>query len=492
MRLPEDIAIMSGETRERRETLSCGSAIIHHFAFKSPFFMSLGAFGLKRRILVLIVLMVGLGTALSLISCGGYEAGYLPPSRLTNRVLASQGVTSTFSFGGLRVINGQNDTLPRVAEMSAGSNPALMAISPTRGVVAVFDGSSNSVYGINTVTEAGLGRVQLPGPTTSMVVPTASPIGYAAVPTATVNGYAFTGAVDVMNLTAGAISSTIGVTHAQTVVANGDGTQLLVFSNDSDSVTVLFPGNAVPPVDTSCFNNPPNAVCTIVTGFDRPVNAVVNGTTAYILNCGAECGGIQASVQTLDLSTLAVGTPTPVNGATIGFLSGSQLYVAGNGTPTGPPCKSIASAATTAATYCGTLDIVDLNTMTDPYFNSPSTEIAIPDGYHQRIDMSVNGQLFIGSRVCTNVGDVNNPVGEVRGCLAIYNTTNNSVIIPPDNGNVDGLQSFTQRNIEYVAEGGFLRVYDTNKNILLINKYVPQGTINVVGYVGDAKAIDFF
>ena len=276
------------------------------------------------------------------------------------------------------------------------------------------------------------------------------------------------------------------------MVANGDGTQLLVFSNDSNSVTVLVPGYAVPPVDTSCYTNPPNSVCTIVPGFDRPVNAIINGSTAYILNCGAECGGVQASVQTLDLGTLAVGTPVPVNGATFAFLSGTQLYVAGNGTPTGPRCDSIASAAKTQATYCGTLDIVDLSTMTDPYFNNPAIEIAVPDGYHQRMDMSVNGQLFVGSQNCTNIGDVNNPVGEVRGCLAIYNTTNNAVIFPPDNGNVDGLQSFTQRDVEYVAEGGYLRVYDTTKNILLVNKYLPEGTINVIGYVGDAKAIDFF
>jgi len=80
----------------------------------------------------------------------------------------------------------------------------------------------------------------------------------------------------------------------------------------------------------------------------------------------------------------------------------------------------------------------------------------------------------------------------VRGCLAIYNTTNNTVVFPPDNGNVDGLQGFTQRNVEYVAEGGFLRVYDTTRNVLLINDFLPEGTIDVVGYIGDAKAIDFF
>ncbi len=455
--------------------------------------MSLGAFGLNRRTLVLAVLTVGL-VGLGLISCGGYgNHGYLPPSRLLHRVLASQGVTSTFSFGGLRIIDAEKDILPPVGELSAGSSPGLMAISSNLAVVAAFDASSNSVFGTNAVTEASMGTVRLPGPTTSMVLPTAAPIGYAAVPTATINGFSFTGAVDVMNFSSGTITTTIAVNNAQTVISNKAGTQLLVFSNDSDAVTVLNPGNAVPPVDTSCLASQPNSgVCTIVTGFDRPVNAVINGTNAYILNCGAECGGVQASVQTLDLTTLTAGVPIPVNGATVAFLGGSSLYVAGNGTATGPLCSSIASAGKTEATYCGTLDIVDLSTMTDPYFKSPTTEIAITDGYHDRIDMSANGQLFIGSHVCTNIGNVNNPVGEVRGCLAIYDTTKNSVIIPPDNGNVDGLQSFTERYVEYVAEGGVLRVYDTTKNKLLINDFVPQGTINVVGYVGDVKAIDSY
>jgi hypothetical protein len=450
---------------------------------------------LKRRTLVVAVLTVGL-TGLGLISCGGYgTAGYLPPSKLLHRVLASQGVTATFSFGGLRIINAEEDILPPVGEISAGSSPGLMAISPTRAVVAAFDAGSNSVFGINAVTETSLGTVRLPGPTTSMVVPTAAPIGYAAVPSATVNGFSFTGAVDVMNFNSGTLTTTIAVTNAQTVVSNTAGTQLLVFSNDSNSVTVLNPGNAVPPVDTSCMTTPANdGVCAIVPGFDRPVNAVINGNTAYILNCGAECGGVQASVQTLDLSTFAVGVPVNVNGATVAFLSGSSLYVAGKSTASGQLCSSLPSAGTTAATYCGTLDIVDLSTdpISDPSFNSPSTEIAIPDGYHDRIDMSVNGQLFVGSHFCQSIGNVNIPEGEVRGCLAIYNTTNNSVIIPPDNGSVDGLQSFTQRNVEYVAEGGKLRVYDTTKDILLINDFVPQGTINVVGYVGDVKAIDFY
>jgi len=442
---------------------------------------------LIRRILVLALSLCAI---LGFVSCATTKPKY-PPSGLTERVLASQGVTAAFAFGSVVIIDGYNDSVPRLAPFSAGSSPSLMAVSPTRNIVAAFDASSNSVYAMSTYKEANIGNIHLPGPTSSMVFPNSIGIGYAAVPGATVPGFSFLGAVEVLNFSNAAQLSTIAVNNAKTVASNSDGSQLLVFSNDSNSVTVLNPGAAVPPVDLSC-QSAPNAVCTIIPGFDRPVNALISGNTAYILNCGAECGGTQASVQTLDLTTFAVGTPLNVNGATVGLLSGTQLFVAGNGTPTGPLCTSIKSAAPTAATYCGTLDIIDLTTMTDPYFNSPSTEIAITDGYHDRIDLTTSGQIFVGSYHCTNVGNVNNPVGEVRGCLAIVNLVTNSIVIPPDNGDVTGLQGFTSRTVEYVAEDGNLRVYDTTTDTLLINDFIPEGTVFLVGYVGDVKAIDFF
>ena len=451
----------------------------------------------------LLVVAIGAWACLSLVGCGGGGAKSTP-SGLTKRVLASQGVTSAVTFGGLVFINGENDTLPRVAPIGAGSNPGLMAISPSRNIVAAFDASSNIVYATDTATEKPIGNVRLAAPTASFVIPSALTVGYAAVPAATVNGFSFIGAVQEMNFSANSLITTIAVPSAQTVVSNQNGAELLVFSNESDSITVLFPGVAVPPVDTSCVNNPPNtAVCVAVAEplGSRPVNAIVSGTTAYIFNCGYECGGLTsggqpapASVAIFDLGSLTVTGTIPVNGATFGLLTNSTLYVAGKGTPTGPLCAALTSSINpkTAATYCGTLDIVDLNTMTDPYLNSPSTEIAIPDGYHDRIDLTPNGQLFVGSHDCTNIGNVNNPSGEVRGCLAIYNTTNNSLIIPPDNGDVNGLQGFVDYSKEYVAEGGNLRVYDTLTDVLLINDYLPEGTINITGYVGDVKAIDFF
>jgi hypothetical protein len=67
------------------------------------------------------------------------------------------------------------------------------------------------------------------------------------------------------------------------------------------------------------------------------------------------------------------------------------------------------------------------------------------------------------------------------------------VVIPPDNGDVTGLQGFSSRNVEYVAEGGNLRVYDTTIDSLLLNTdFIPTGTIVITGKIIDVKAIDFF
>jgi DNA-binding beta-propeller fold protein YncE len=441
--------------------------------------MLLGASRLKRRILVCVV---GVWAALSFLSCGGSSKPKNPPSGLKERVLASQGVSSTLLQGRLVFINGTNDTIAPVSPISAGTSPGLMALNPNRSVLATFDNSTNTVFAVDTTTESGIGSVRLPGTTSSMVFPVASPIGYAAVPSATVNGFSFMGAIDVMNFSTAALS-TIAVNNAQTVVSNSNGTELLVFSADSDSMTVLFPTLAAPPVDTSCYSNPPNSVCDIVPGFDRPVFAVIDGSTAYVLNCGAQCGGTQASVMVFDMNsrTITKTETIPVDAATTALLNNSTLYVAGT-SPTNNAC----TGQTTAATICGRLNIIDLGS------KAVVGSAVITDGYHDRIDMTSNGQIFVGSHDCTNIGNINNPVGEVRGCLSIFRTQDNSVLIPPDNGDVLGLQGFTSRNVEYVAEGGALRVYDTNKDILLINDFVPQGSINVVGFVGDIKAIDFF
>lgn len=426
-----------------------------------------------NRVAFLPTLVVA--ACITIASCGSSGPKIaLPPSGLTTRVLASQSVSSPTAPPGLLIIDGANDTRAR-GGVSAGNSPGLMTVSPDRATLLSFDSSSNSVDVINTLKETQSGAFGLGGATTSMVA-LSTGYAYAAVPSVSFTAGASPGAVVVMNYLTGGIAAIIGVPNAQTVVASPDGTELLVFSGDPQTtheLTVMSP----------LLVNTGSQTTTTVTGFDSPVYAVfsADSSTAYILNCGAECAGTQASIQTLDMATLTVGPVVPVDGATIGFLNGSTLYVAGNSLT-----NSACTGQTTAAATCGRLDSIDLGSMT------VAGTAVITDGYHDRIDLSNNAQLFIGSYGCTNVGNVGNPQGEVRGCLSIFNTTTGTVVIPPDNGDVTGLQSFTTRDVEYVAQGGNLRVYDTLIDALLENTINPTGTITTIGKIIDVKAIDFF
>jgi DNA-binding beta-propeller fold protein YncE len=425
---------------------------------------------LKKSALLIAALVF---VSFALIGCGTKKKT-TGPSGLNTRIFASQSVTSLTANPGLVIIDGTFDTVAHASRISAGTAPGYMEISPERATIMVFDSASNNIDVVNTVKETTSGTIPLPGPTTSMVAVSNS-TGYVAVPSAPVIGFS-PGALEFLSLASNSITASISVPSAQTVVSNPGGSQLLVFSNDSNSLTVVSP----------LLLNTTSPLTTTVPGFDRPVNAVFSndGNTAYVLNCGPECGGTLASVQPLNMATLTPGPAVPVDAATIALLSGSTLYVAGT-PPTNNPC----TGEVTAAKTCGRLSIIDLNSMT------VTAKIVITDGYHDRIDISDNGQLFVGSYNCTNIGNANslNPTGEIRGCLSIYNTTipgNTAAVIPPDNGDVTGFQAFSTRFVEYVCEGGNLRVYNTQTDTLLIDQYIETGTIIIAGQIIDVKAPD--
>jgi hypothetical protein len=214
-----------------------------------------------------------------------------------------------------------------------------------------------------------------------------------------------------------------------------------------------------------------------VPGFDHPVSAVFSpdDSKAYILECGPECGGSTAAVTVLDLATNAVGTRIPVSAATVGFLDGTTIFVAG--TPPGTACGS-----ETAATSCGELTAINAQTLT---VNNASP-ILISDGAHNLMVLTGDGQLYIGANHCTNI---NNPANgstpaEVRGCLSIFNSTDGTVTMPPDNGDVTGIQSIVSRNVVYVVEGNQLRVYSSTTNKLQTTQ------IDIVGPAFDVKLAD--
>jgi hypothetical protein len=351
----------------------------------------------------------------------------------------------------------------------------LMALSPNKQRTLVFSPSQNAVAVVDNLNE-GLAAgntgapssVALPGPTVSMLVGADNVTGYAAVPSAPVSN-ATAGALVVFDLNARTTKATIPVQAAQYVVQSHNGNRLLVFGQNSNTVTIITPSL----VATSSDPRIP------VTGFDRPVWGIFSSddTKAYILNCGAECGGTSAGIAVLNLNsnTITSTLPLPGSGATTALLTGSTLYVAGS--PPGMACGSGTAAAT-----CGTLNIVNVDSMTV----TNSSPVVITDGYHDRMEMSANNQLFIGSHSCTNV---NVPGTEVRGCLAIFNTANSSVVFPPDSGDVTGLQPIDNRDVVYVCQDGNFRIYDTTTDKLQVPRPgLPM--VQIIGRTIDVKLVD--
>lgn len=412
-------------------------------------------------------------------------------SQVVTRAFVSNPLNPLLSGVGspaLNIVDASVDLLSFFTVSLVGTVPdaGMMALSPNRARTLVFSPSSNQIAVIDNSTEArasGVSAISLPGPTESMFVSSDNKTAFVAVPSAPVSGQP-AGVVERIDITNGNVTATVPIPGAHFLAASPDSNQILVFSDNSDSVTLLSPsllanggGNPQLPCTAS-----PVAVCAI-TGFDRPVAATFNngGITAYVMNCGPECGGSAAGVAFLDMSQNppVVTTTVPVPAATVGLLRGGTLYVAGTPLPPQNDCAGV----TTASTSCGRLSVID----TAGAAVTNSTPLPVADGYHDRMQMGANGQLFIGARGCSNV---NIQGGETRGCLTIVSTASGSpspsgIVVPPQTGDVTGIEPIPNRNVVYVCEGGGLQIYDTTTDKLQATQ------VSIVGQAIDVKVVDF-
>jgi hypothetical protein len=219
------------------------------------------------------------------------------------------------------------------------------------------------------------------------------------------------------------------VPSASSIALSPSGQFLLVFGANSDSVFLInLTATTVTPVE--------------ITGFARPVNAFFSGdnNTAWVINCGPECGSSNpASVTALDIPSQKITATVPVGGASVGFLNGSTLYVAGSPVPPG-----------TTSTY----DAVNVSNMTRITTNS----VAIGDGFHTTMALAPNSKLYIGANTCSNT---------TTGCLSVVDIGSNTAdpALPP-RGAITALMSVSGRNVIYSIEGGFLHIYDSENDQL--------------------------
>jgi hypothetical protein len=428
---------------------------------------------LKKAFIGLAVLITA---SVITVACG-YNNPNSSNAQLKSGLKFRAFVSNPLSGGGtvglpaINIVDASQDLLSpaTISLLGIVAQPGLMVVSPDLRSTLVFSPPGNVLVVDNTTeaTMSGVPTISLPGLTESMAIASNSATAYAAVPSAIVPGQA-PGAVLAMNISTGAVTATIPVPAAHYLVLSPDGSRLLVFSDNSNNVTVIATGLIG---TTSDPRQPAGGICC----FDRPVWGVfADSATAYVFDCGAECpGGVHAGITTFDVGSPAPGPTVALSGATYGLLNGGTLYVAGT-----PP--HTACGGGTAATICGTLDIVDVSGMK---VVNPSP-IIITDGYHNRMAMGSSGQLFIGARSCTSINVIG---GEVRGCLSIYNTTTTAVVVPPQIGDATGIAPIPGRNVVYVCEGGAFQVFDTTTDQLLVQ--VPRA-IDVVGFSVDVKVVD--
>jgi hypothetical protein len=386
------------------------------------------------------------GIAALLAGCGSSSSSTTNNiTGITKRVL----VSNTSPLGGdVLIVDGQHDTLS--LKTIGVTQPSKMLTAG--GTTLILDSTLSNISVFDNATELVTSNAQMQGQPFDIALSPDGLTAYAAIKNV--------GVVEVVNTTTGNIVATMTVPSAARLVEGPKGHKQLAFSATPAG------GNTFYIIDTGT-----NTVTTVSDpSLDQPFTAVfdpsdANDTTAFILNCGAECGGTAASVVrvTFGGATPVLSAPIPVAGATVGLLNSSSLYVAG--TPPGSPT--------------GTLQVVNTSSLT------AGGVINITNGFHTTMAMTNTSRIYIGATQCTP-GPVT-PQATVTGCLSIFNTGTQAVIIPSEsslrqNFDVTGFQQISNRNVMYVVQGGELDFFDTNADAV-------STSIQAIDVVGKALGV---
>ena len=441
----------------------------------------------------------------------------LPPSGIINRVLIAVQNPSSFTKGSLEIVDAHYDIRSsfdgKTPSFSisgfSGALPITIQNMPEEELGAVYGSGDGSLTYVNYAKENTSGtQPGLNGASSSIFTTRNQLYAFAA--------NQITHVLTVVDKSASATVA-LSLPGVYRVSVNPGGTMAIAFVQNSNyayypiklnaSQTTAFSGghgtwpNAA--VDCEPLNAPlwcllqaqsPDGVDQYgipygaPLAFDRPIKALfsADGGTAYVLNCGPECGGTAASISQLPVGPMifqidqrsgklpAMGSiPTLAipGGASNALIAGSTMYVIGQQLqPDG--------------LFTGFLTIVDLNS------NTAGSPISISDGAPgapSRILLADDNTLWIGMMKCTN-GE-RYAKGLPYGCLTMFNTSSNSVTMrEPYQGDLTGIADVEGLHKVYVAEGGQVHIYKTTDGTELDNQYVAvTGTAWDVAYI-DAKS----
>jgi DNA-binding beta-propeller fold protein YncE len=396
--------------------------------------------------------------ALAMAGCGSSTSNNTPkPTGLKKRVLLSNTAAGTVT-----VLDAQKDVFS--SKVLGVSSPSKLLTAG--GITIAMDSAASLITVIDNPTEAVTFAAPIGDQPFDIAI---SPDGKNAW--AAMRNIGFVQSVDT---TTGVARPVLRIGNARRLVMSPKGTKLLVFPDPQGQVPPNTSTFFVVDTATSAFQ-----VVTDATHLDQPFTAVFNGseTQAFILNCGAECGGANASVAFADFTnpttTFAPALPISVPGATVGLINGANLYVAGTPTVPVPGCPF---------SRCGVLTVINASALT------AGASILITDGDHEKIAFA-NTRVYVGASGCTVEPGL--AANTVRGCLTIFNTSTSAVGFPTEssfrqNFDVTGFQPISGRSIIYVVQGAEIDIFDTTTDTL-----APGVTqLDVVGKAFDVVQID--
>ena len=393
--------------------------------------------------------------------CGGSSTSNNAPkpTGLKKRVLLSN-----TNAGTVNVMDAQRDTFS--AKVLGVSSPTKLLTAG--GTTIAMDSISSLITVIDNATEAVTFAAPIGDQPFDIAI---SPDGKNAW--AAMRNFGFVQSVDT---TTGVARPVLRIGNARRLVMSPKGTKLLVFPDPQGQIPPNTHTFFVVDTATSAVQ-----VVTDAVNLDQPFTAVFNSneTQAFILNCGAECGGTNASVTFADFTnpttTFAPILPISVPGATVGLLNGTNLYVAG--TPTQPP-----AVAGCQFSHCGVLSVINISAL------AAGTFVPITDGDHEKIAFA-NNRVYVGARGCTV--EPGTAANTVRGCLSIFNTSSSGATFPTEsafrqNFDVTGFQPISGRSIIYIVQGAELDIFSTDTDTLASG--ITQ--LDVVGKAFDVVQID--
>ena len=415
------------------------------------------------------VLVVWMAALTAVIGCGSSSSSTSstpPPTGLSKRVLLTNRTSST-----VNLLDAKRDTLTTKTFAATGGSKMVTA----NGTTAVLSSTAPNLTIIDNTTEVVTFNMALDDQPVDVAITTDGATVFAAE--RNLGEVRFGTTVD------GAVNpNIIHLPSARRLVMSPNGSKLLVFSDPQTQpgLTSFFV------IDTASKG----VIQVSSPNLDQPFTGVFNGTEnqAFILSCGAECGGtgIGANVMLVDFSGVfsspatpaTFSNPTLVQGATSGILSGGNLFVAGTPNPalTGP-------GAACPLSRCGTLSVLNSTTL------ALSSAVPITDGLHGKMAVTTTGRIYVGASNCTV--DPGSAPNTVRGCLTIFNISTQATTFPQESAfrqdfDVTGLQPISDRNVIYVIQGGELDFFDITADAIASSITV----VDIIGNAIDAVQID--